>query len=155
MINQITLFVKKYLALIVIGFSIFALIYNIIHYDPLQGYDAEAHYNYFYFISMYLPQSFELPSMEITREFFNPPLPYLFPAFFQVICRNVITSADYIKDCSLAVGTATQFFQTMLYILTFLFYLKSFKLLKNISRIINVNLILMISLLSVNYRTFQ
>tara|TARA_B100001287_G_C22656114_1_gene517802 strand:+ start:353 stop:1717 length:1365 start_codon:yes stop_codon:yes gene_type:complete len=153
MINQITLLIKKYLAFIIIGFSIFALIYNIIHYDPLQGYDAEAHYNYFYFISMYLPQSFELPTLESTREFFNPPLPYLFPAFFQVICRNLITSADYIKDCSLAVGTATQIFQTMLYILTFLFYLKSFKLLKNNRHIININLILMISLLSVNYRT--
>ena len=154
MINQ-KFFFKKYLAFTIIGFSLFALIYNIMHYDPTQGYDAEAHYNYFYFISMYLPQNFLLPSIENTREFFNPPLPYILPAFFQVICRNVISSADYIKDCKLAVGTTTQIFQTFLYILTLFFYLKTFKLLKNNSHFINLNLILMISLLSVNYRTIS
>ena len=54
----------------------------------------------------------------------------MFPAMAQVV-ENVITSADYISECKLFVGTATQIFQTILYLLTLLFYLKSFKLLKN------------------------
>lgn len=155
MISRLYIFIKSYLIYIIISFSLFALIYNVIYYDPIQGYDAEAHYNYIYFVSMYLPQNFVLPTVENTREFFNPPLPYIFPAMAQVVCRNVITSADYISDCKLFVGTATQIFQTILYFLTFLFYLKSFKLLKNNNFLLNINLILMISLLSVNYRTIS
>ena len=155
MISRLYIFIKSYLIYIIISFSLFALIYNVIYYDPTQGYDAEAHYNYFYFVSMYLPQNFVLPTIENTREFFNPPLPYILPAMAQVVCRNVITSADYISDCKLFVGTATQIFQTILYLLTLLFYLKSFKLLKNNNFLFNINLILMISLLSVNYRTIS
>ena len=155
MISRLYIFIKSYLIYIIISFSLFALIYNVIYYDPIQGYDAEAHYNYIYFVSMYLPQNFVLPTIENTREFFNPPLPYMFPAMAQVVCRNVITSADYISECKLFVGTATQIFQTILYLLTLLFYLKSFKLLKNNNFLLNINLILMISLLSVNYRTIS
>tara|TARA_X000000368_G_C23051704_1_gene721748 strand:- start:2514 stop:3878 length:1365 start_codon:yes stop_codon:yes gene_type:complete len=155
MIIRLYGFIKSYLVYVIISFSIFALIYNIIHYDPVQGYDAEAHYNYLYFLSMYLPQNFVLPTIENTREFFNPPLPYMFPAMAQVVCRNIISSADYISDCKLFVGTTTQIFQTILYLLTLLFYLKSFKLLKNNNSLLNINLILMISLLSVNYRTIS
>ena len=155
MISRLYIFIKSYLVYIIISFSLFALIYNVIYYDPIQGYDAEAHYNYIYFVSMYLPQNFVLPSIENTREFFNPPLPYIFPAMAQVVCRNVISSADYISDCKLFVGTASQIFQTILYLLTLLFYLKSFKLLKSNNFFLNINLILMISLMSVNYRTIS
>ncbi len=134
---------------------LYILFYNILHYNPIEGYDAEAHYNYIYFLSMYLPEKFILPSSEFTREFFNPPIPYIFPAFFQVFCRNIITSADYIKDCQLNLGTWTQVFQSFIYLFTIYFYLLSFKLLKNKNSLLNLNLILLISMLSLNYRTIS
>tara|TARA_B100001113_G_C21122710_1_gene628109 strand:- start:5511 stop:6899 length:1389 start_codon:yes stop_codon:yes gene_type:complete len=134
---------------------LYILIYNILHYNPIDGYDAEAHYNYVYFFSMYLPDKFKLPSSEFTREFFNPPVPYIFPAFFQVFCRNIISSVDYIKDCQLNLGTFTQVFQSLIYLLTIYFYLLSFKLLKSKNNLFNLNLILLISMLSVNYRTIS
>ena len=132
---------------------IFILVYNILHYDPIEGYDAEAHYNYLYFVAMYLPNKLVIPTIEVTREFFNPPIPYLFPASIQVICRNIIISEDFIKDCQKHIGTSTQIFQSILYLLTINFYLLSFKLLKNNKKIFNLNLVLIISLFAVNYRT--
>ncbi len=135
--------------------SIFILIYNILHYDPIEGYDAEAHYSYLHYIAMYLPYKISIPSIEFTREFFNPPIPYLFPAGIQVVCRNVIVSENYINDCQQILGTATQAFQSILYIVTMYFYLLSFKILKKNKNLLNINLILIISLLAVNYRTIS
>jgi len=155
MIKSIDFLIKNYLVYVITLFSFGVLIYNVLFYDPIEGYDAESHYNYIYYISMYLPKRFVLPGIENTREFFNPPVPYLFPAFVQVICRNLISSNDYISDCRLALGTTTQIFQSVLYILSFYFYLITFKLLKNSKKTFNLNLVLMISILAVNYRTFS
>ena len=134
---------------------IYILIYNILHYDPIESYDAEAHYNYLYFLAMYLPNKLLIPTIDATREFFNPPIPYLFPASIQVICRNILISEDYIKDCQKYIGTSTQVFQSILYLLTIIFYLLSFKLLKNNKKVFNLNLVLVISLFAVNYRVIS
>ena len=141
MIKSIDFLIKNYLVYVITLFSFGVLIYNVLFYDPIEGYDAESHYNYIYYISMYLPKRFVLPGIENTREFFNPPVPYLFPAFVQVICRNLISSNDYISDCRLALGTTTQIFQSVLYILSFYFYLITFKLLKNSKKTFNLNLV--------------
>ena len=137
------------------GSTAFILVYNILYYDPIEGYDAEAHYNYLYYISMYLPYEISIPTSEFTREFFNPPIPYLFPAFIQVICRNIIISDNYINDCQQILGTSTQIFQSILYLLTIFFYLLSFKLLKIKENLLNINVILIISLFAANYRTIS
>lgn len=150
--------IEKYIRFVLYSLLIsilFILIFNILHYDPLEGYDAEAHYNYLYYTAMYLPYKILIPSAEITREFFNPPLPYLFPASVQVICRNVIFSENYINDCQKILGTATQVFQSILYLITMYFYLLSFKLLKKNKNLLNINLILIISLFAANYRTIS
>lgn len=70
----------------------FILIYNLINYDVLYGYDAEAHLSYVNYVAMYLPQEFRLPLKNDTYEFFNPPIAYIFPALVQVLCRNLSMS---------------------------------------------------------------
>ena len=79
----------------------------------------------------------------------------MFPAGIQVVCRNVIVSENYINDCQQILGTATQAFQSILYVVTIYFYLLSFKILKKNKNLLNINLILIISLLAVNYRTIS
>ena len=54
---------------------IFICLFNIFFYDPIQGYDAEAHYDYVDYFSRYLPQDIRLPSDLNSREFFNPQFP--------------------------------------------------------------------------------
>ena len=79
--------------------TIYILTYNIFHYSPILGYDAEAHFEYVNFVAMYLPEKFSLPLEDNTREYFSPPIGYLFPAVAQVVCRNVINSVNYMADC--------------------------------------------------------
>ena len=70
---------SKALSLFILIAILFALIFNIIFYDPFDGYDAEAHYNYVDSFSRHLPRSINIPDDSQTREFFNPPLGYLTP----------------------------------------------------------------------------
>ena len=76
--------------------TIFILIYNILHFNPILGYDAVAHFDYINYFSRYLPRDFRLPPQGETREFFNPPLGYIIPSFAQVLCRNIIDSSNYL-----------------------------------------------------------
>lgn len=134
---------------------LFICIYNILFYDPILGYDAEAHYEYVDYLSRYLPRDFKLPSNLNSREFFNPPIPYIIPSFAQVICRNVIDSNDFLRDCKLYYGIATQISQFVFYILTIFFNLKTLKIYFKSNELINLNYLAMVSLLAVNYRTIS
>ena len=92
----------SYSNLIFAGISLstgFILIYNIFYFNPILGYDAEAHYDYINYLSRYLPRDFKLPTHNETREFFNPPLGYMIPSISQVFCRNLIESSDFLNDC--------------------------------------------------------
>ena len=91
--------------------TIFILIYNILHFNPILGYDAVAHFDYINYFSRYLPRDFRLPPQGETREFFNPPLGYIIPSFAQVLCRNIIDSSNYLIDCQPFYGKVTQIFQ--------------------------------------------
>ena len=65
---------------------LYVLIYNLLHYDPIQGYDGDAHHAYVQnFLNLYTPGRLNQPSSNLTYEFFSPPFPYLFPAFVKVI----------------------------------------------------------------------
>ena len=88
------------------------------HYDSIEGYDAESHYNYVDHFSRYLPYEINLPDRENSREFFNPPLGYIVPSVAQVVCRNVLNSPNLLKDCRPIYGTVTQVIQLMLYLLS-------------------------------------
>jgi hypothetical protein len=135
--------------------TIYILIYNIFHYSPILGYDAEAHFNYVNFMSMYLPEKFTLPSAGETREFFNPPIGYLFPSMIQVLCRNIINSSNYITDCEPVYAKATQIFQSMLYLFTIFINLYTLKLFNGSKKLINTEYLILVSLLAVNYRTLS
>ena len=135
--------------------TFFILIYNIIYYSPILGYDAEAHFSYVDYLSRHLPRELKLPSHSETREFFNPPVGYLFPSFIQVFCRNLIDSNNLLSDCQPIYGKATQIFQSILYIVTICINLYTLKLITKSKNIFNVGYLILISLLAVNYRTIS
>jgi hypothetical protein len=141
---------------IAISFStFFILIYNILHFNPILGYDAEAHFRYVDYLSRYLPREIKLPSQSETREFFNPPLGYLFPSIAQVICRNLINSNNLLNDCRPIYGKATQIFQSIMYLITILINLYTLKLFNKSKSFFNASYLILISLLAVNYRTIS
>lgn len=135
--------------------TLYILIYNIYHYSPILGYDAEAHFAYVDYVARYLPKKLSLPTAEDTREFFNPPVGYIFPAISQVICRNIIESSDFLSDCQPYYGKATQVMQSILYLVTIGVNLYILKLFNNSKSLINVSYLILISLLAVNYRTIS
>jgi len=135
--------------------TFFILIYNILHYAPILGYDAEAHFSYVDYLSRYLPREIRLPSQNETREFFNPPMGYLFPSFVQVFCRNLIESNNFLADCKPIYGKATQIFQSILYVITICINLYTLKLFTKSKNFFNVGYLILISLLAVNYRTIS
>ncbi len=135
--------------------TFFILIYNIIYYSPILGYDAEAHFSYVDYLSRHLPRELKLPSHSETREFFNPPVGYLFPSFIQVFCRNLIDSNNLLSDCQPIYRKATQIFQSILYIVTICINLYTLKLITKSKNIFNVGYLILISLLAVNYRTIS
>ena len=113
---------QQYL-LIVFKFSLiisffYILIYNILFYDPILGYDAEAHYAYIDTFSRYLPRKIYIPTSVDTREFFNPPVAYVFPSVVQVFCRNLIESENFLNDCKPIYGNLTQIFQNILFLIS-------------------------------------
>ena len=132
----------------------YVLVYNIINYDQIFGYDAEAHQAYINYISMYLPRSLELPTVDMTREFFSPPIPYLFPAVVGVLCRNLTTSSDFFNTCIPIYSFYTQIFQALILLFVIYIYIKVFKRLYVKSSTISLNILLTVSLLTVNYKTF-
>ncbi len=146
---------SKYIFFTISVGTIYILIYNIFHYTPILGYDGEAHFAYVDHLARYLPRQFNLPTEVDTREFFNPPLAYIFPSFAQVICRNFIESDNFLRDCQPIYGKATQIFQSMLYILTIIINLYVLKIFNHSKTFINASYLLLFSLLAVNYRTIS
>jgi len=135
--------------------SIYILIYNILHFNPILGYDAEAHYSYVDYLSRYLPNDIKLPSKNDTREFFNPPLGYVVPAIAQVLCRNIIESNNFLIECQPIYGKVTQIFQSLLYVATIMINLYTLKLFNKSNTLLNTGYLMLISLFAVNYRTLS
>ncbi len=135
--------------------TLYVLIYNILHYNPILGYDGEAHFNYVDYVSRYLPNEIRLPGKIDTREYFSPPLGYLVPSIAQVICRNVIDSSNFLIDCQPIYGKATQIFQSFMYIVTILLNLYTLKIFNKSNSFLNTGYLLIISLFAVNYRTIS
>ena len=144
----------KFFLIILVCFFLFILIYNIFHYDPILGYDAEAHYAYVDAFSRYMPRAIHIPTEIESREFFSPPLTYIFPSFIQVICRNLADSNNLLEYCKPVYGKASQIFQNILYIISvFINILTLKKLTKKNS--FNISFLLMLMMLAVNYRTIS
>ena len=132
---------------------VFICIFNIFHYDPIEGYDAEGHYEYVDHFSRYLPREINLPNFENSREFFNPPIGYLIPSFTQVLCRNIIDSETLIDDCRPIYSITTQIAQLLLYLFTLFIYYKTIKLFFNNKVNLKFEFLLLASLTAVNYKT--
>ena len=146
---------ENFASVLILVVIVYICFYNIMHYDPIQGYDAEGHYAYVDYLSRYLPDNIKLPSAEHSREFFNPPIAYIVPSIAQVVCRNIIVSSDLLTDCKFYYGITLQAFQFLLYLLTLFFNLKTVQIFTNSSRLLNFEYLLMSSLLAVNYKTIS
>ena len=144
---------KEVLSYILIFLTLFICIYNIFHYDPLDSYDGEAHYQYVDYFSRYLPYKIELPTDNDSREFFNPPLGYLVPSVAQVVCRNLFNYENFLEDCKPFQSFALQIFQMVMYILTIFINLKTIQVLTKSNKLLNFEYLLIISLFAVNYKT--
>ena len=143
---------SKKLLYFLAGTTILIFAYNIYVYDPLYGYDARDHYYYIDYFAMYLPDKINLPSIEDSKEFFSPPLPYIVPSFVIVFCRNIIESSNYVEDCRPSLALITQIFQTFMFFGTLFIYSKIIK--KMYKDIKFSHFLLIVLLLTVNYRTF-
>jgi hypothetical protein len=134
---------------------ILILVFNVFSYHPILGYDGEAHDGYIDHLSRYLPDSINLPLKENTREFFNPPIAYLFPSLIQVICRNTIKAQDFLLECKPFYNKASQVFQSFLYLFTLLINMKTIKIFTKSKYLLNISYLLPVSILAVNYRTIS
>ena len=144
-----------YLSLLLIVLIVFIFVFNYLNYDPIFGYDTEAHYEYVEgFFAMFVPNLSDQPSNEITREFFNPPLPYFAPAIHSLLCKKAVDVQDEAKYCQKYYGKLIQIINGLLYFLSLFFYLLTFKLITK-KKLLNLNVLLPISLLGVNYKTFS
>ena len=79
--------IEKILIYLFLIAALFIVVFNIFNYDPVQGYDSDAHFLYIDIlpkISNLLPEN--------TYEFFNPPLPYIFPSVIGTICEKLTTN---------------------------------------------------------------
>ena len=125
------------------------------HYDPILGYDAEAHYAYVDTFSRYLPRKIYIPTSVDTREFFNPPVAYVFPSVVQVFCRNLIESENFLNDCKPIYGNLTQIFQNILFLISLFINMRSINKLSNKRSFINLSYLILSMLLAVNYKTIS
>jgi len=139
---------------LVISF-LYILIYNLFHFDPILGYDAEAHYSYVDTFSRYLPYKVYIPRNFETREFFNPPIAYIFPSVVQVFCRNLIESSNLLKECQPIYGKLAQIFQAIIYCISIFINLKTINLILNKKNYINFSYFILTMLLAVNYKTIS
>ncbi len=148
--------IENFYFVVIFSSVVFLLVYNIFNYNIIYGYDASAHINYSKYLAMYLPQSFKLPLRSDTYEFFSPPLAYIFPSFVQVICRNLSSSSDLVSSCMPVTGKLVQIFQSILYLLTIYINMVTInKFFNNTQKKLNLNVLIMISLLTVNYKTIS
>lgn len=155
MLNSFIVRNEKNLTSLITTSVFFVLIYNIIFYNPIQGYDAEAHYNYIDYFAMYLPDNIKFPTNTDSREFFNPPLPYLFPSFVQIVCRNLIYSEDVALVCREYYGLFTQIFQSIIYLYSLYINFKTIQSLFGKKKISKLSFILVFSIMTINYKAIS
>ena len=121
------------------------LIYNLFHYDPIQGYDGEAHHAYVQnFLNLYVPGKTNQPSSNFTYEFFSPPLPYVLPSFTNEACKLLSSSENYLEYCQDLYGLINILFVSILFISLLLIYLQIIKKLFKNNTLINPTVLLLI-----------
>ena len=133
---------------------LYVLIYNLLHYDPIQGYDGDAHHAYVQnFLNLYTPGRLNQPSSNLTYEFFSPPFPYLFPAFVNEICKSYFSFENIYETCQKIYGFINIIFQSFMYLALLYMYMKIVKLFKGTDKKIYLSVLLVLGLFTANYRT--
>ena len=135
---------------------IFILSFNILHYDPIFGYDGEAHHEYVQnFLNLYPPWENDLLPEIYTYEFFSPPLPYVFPAFVNEVCKRYITfeNGDIYNNCRILYGFVNMIFNSILFITLLMIYQKITNLLFENNSYFNLTTILVMMIFTANYKT--
>tara|TARA_B100000989_G_scaffold52551_1_gene35064 strand:- start:5999 stop:7381 length:1383 start_codon:yes stop_codon:yes gene_type:complete len=133
---------------------LYVLIYNLLHYDPIQGYDGDAHHAYVQnFLNLYTPGRLNQPSSNLTYEFFSPPFPYLFPAFVNEICKSYFSFENIYETCQRIYGFVNIILQSLMYLLLLYIYMKIVKLFRGTDKKIYLSVLLVLGLFTANYRT--
>ena len=133
---------------------LYVLIYNLLHYDPIQGYDGDAHHAYVQnFLNLYIPGRLNQPSSNLTYEFFSPPFPYLFPAFVNEICKSYFSFENIYETCQKLYGFVNIIFQSFMYLVLLYLYMKIVKLFNGTDKKIYLSVLLVLGLFTANYRT--
>lgn len=140
---------EKVLNILLLISICFVLIFNLFTYNPILGYDAEAHHEYVNSLSINL----KLPDVGNTYEYFSPPIAYVFPALVNAVCYLV--DSQNIFSCKSLYPKITQIFQTILYLLTLIINLKTIRLFNNSDHLLHSSYLLLISLGAVNYRSIS
>ena len=126
----------------------FAMSFNIINYNHELGYDAAAHK---WYVEV-LP--FALPTDQDTYEFFSPPLPYIFPSLIDSVCDKLYELSLVNIDCTTLYGKSTQILQALMFVLIIYFYMNIAQLIMPFNREFLDSLILLLVIISANYKTF-
>ena len=130
---------------------LYVLIFNLFHYDQIQGYDGEAHQAYVNnFFNIYGPTRTSEPSINYTYEFFSPPLGYLFPAILNLICTNFLSD---VYSCKVFYGFNNMLLQSILFISTLFIYIKIIELYQGNKNKFNIHVLLLLGIFTVNYRS--
>ena len=132
---------------IILFVILFIMIFNVFSYYHEFGYDGQDHKWYIEVLPL------DLPTQNDTKEFFSPPLPYLFPSIIDSICDKLVEANLTFINCSVFYGNVTQLFQLVMFFIIFFFYFIFFILLGEIKNYKNFSLILLL-LIPVNYKTF-
>lgn len=138
---------EQYLIYILCLVILFVLVFNIFNYDPIEGYDATAHFAY---VDVLPHLDNLLP--ENTYEYFNPPLPYIFPSLVGIVCKNFLDkSYDACKNIYI---DSIQILQFFMFLTSVYFYLKTLNLFNPGNNSLKLSFLILLFLLTANYKAF-
>lgn len=146
--------IESFTFIVVTSSILYVLIYNLFYYNPIQGYDGDAHHAYVQnFLNLYIPGRLNGPSSDLTYEFFSPPLPYLFPAFVNEICKSYFSFENIYETCQQIYGFINIILQSFMYLALLYIYMKIIKIFFNSNKTLNLSVLLILGLFTANYRT--
>jgi len=135
---------------------IYVLIFNAFHYEPIRGYDGEAHHAYVQnFLNIFVPNKTNQPASNFTYEFFSPPLPYIFPSFVNELCKFTISGTSELDTCRQLYGFISIVFTSTLFLLTLIIYMKIIKFLFAKTNTINLSILAILGIFSTNYKAIS
>ena len=135
---------------------IYALIYNLLHYNPAWGYDGEAHHAYVQnFLNIFGPYKTDQPASNFTYEFFSPPLPYVFPAFVNEACKSLSSVVNNLEFCQNLYGFVNIGFLSLLYLSLLFIYMKIVNKVLKSKKTLSSTTLLVLGLFSINYKAIS